>query len=401
MRCAVLLLALAAAGCGPSLKHELIDVAMRSAYRPPTLRPAKGSAFELLAGDFHCHVSPPDNSSHVARGLDETIELARKERLDFVVLTPHVASRFFLDEEGREEMIARQRGLRAELDRRDHGGVSFFVGFEYSDWQYGHAGTAFGDLEATLASVPVDAARADPGKFIERWIQSGGIVIINHPLLTPTAIQSWDLSWRPLTEEGPFPSDIDAVHRLAQGFEAYNVAVTHLRDRYLLREEEHSIRESIASFDREILRQKRRITPLGGSDSHSHHLRAPSFVLARGRSEAAIREAVINGRTCVRSPEACSLFARAPDGAVVGVGGAISADRIEVWLAAEPPRDAKRQSAEIVISGQGSVRARVREAQTIAVPKNECTLVRARVGAGFSGPIYVNCPFAGEHLATR
>ena len=50
----------------------------------------------------------------------------------------------------------------------------------------------------------------------------------------------------------------------------------------------------------------RRLIPVGGSDSHTHHLRATTFLLSRGRGEAEIRDALVSGRVCVRGPEACS-----------------------------------------------------------------------------------------------
>lgn len=51
----------------------------------------------VLAGDLHWRVTPPDDPTDVTRGLERTIELARREKLDFVVFTPHVGARFYLD----------------------------------------------------------------------------------------------------------------------------------------------------------------------------------------------------------------------------------------------------------------------------------------------------------------
>lgn len=387
--------------CSP-LKHAVVDAAMLSAYRAPALRVVTGDAaapaLELLAGDFHCHVSPPDGASHVGRGLEDTVKLARREQLDFVVLTPHVRARFFQNPAAREELLAEQRTLREDLRNSDRGSVQFFVGFEYTDWGFGHVGTAFGDLEQTLEGLSIDTAHAEPEKFFERWIASGGILIINHPLLQPVdtfiPIQTWDLSWRPLHEEGPFPPEIEAAHRLAQGYEAYNLQMAHLRDRYLLGEEERTLIDTIAAYDREIVRQERRITPVGGSDSHSHHLRASTFVLSRGRTAAAIREAVVAGRTCVRSPEACSLLARDARGNVAGIGGTLDGvTRVEAWVAAEP-RSEKHEGIELIAGAERRSGLRAKEVVTIEVPAGKCTLLRARVGAGFSAPIYLNCPFA-------
>src|SRR5947207_1451724 len=92
------LIACALAGCGVD-RHTAVDLAMGSAYRPPGVdvaqRPASArerdaESLQLLAGDFHCHVSPPDWDQEANRDLAGTVTLAKKEHLDFVVLTPHV-----------------------------------------------------------------------------------------------------------------------------------------------------------------------------------------------------------------------------------------------------------------------------------------------------------------------
>src|SRR4051812_13717354 len=90
-------LALGATACGPSTAHSVVDMVMTSAYRPRpqvfarslAASPEAGGAaaapvYELLAGDLHCHVLPPDSPQEVNRTLDETIDLAARERLDFV-----------------------------------------------------------------------------------------------------------------------------------------------------------------------------------------------------------------------------------------------------------------------------------------------------------------------------
>ena len=389
-----------AAGCGLSgLRHGVVDEVMKGAYRSPKLAPPiERGGLRLLAGDFHLHVAPPDRGPHVVRSLEATVALAEREGLDFAVLTPHFRAPFFQDEEARVRAVAELRDLAARLERLERpegGGASFYVGFEYTDWVSGHAGAMFGDLEAILAELPVAATRAAPERFFERWVETGGLLVINHPFLLPldTAIPvaTWDLSWRPLHQPGPFPPEIEALHRLAQGWEAYNLQIAHLRDRLLLDDEERSLLDILAAMDREILRAERRIAPVGGSDSHSHHLRATTFVFARENSAEAIREAVVEGRTCVRSREACSLFVRSP-GATVGVGGSLSGvTEVEVWIAAAPWRD--RGRAELIVRGEPRP-LEPREVTRVEVPEDRCTLIRARVGAGFSGPIYVNCPFA-------
>ncbi len=98
-----------AVACNHFDHHTVVDLAMTSAYRPADVEfndlkeHGPGSAdpdevaahFQILAGDFHCHVSPPDWNQEANRDLAETVVLAKKEHLDFVVLTPHVRARFF------------------------------------------------------------------------------------------------------------------------------------------------------------------------------------------------------------------------------------------------------------------------------------------------------------------
>lgn len=74
--------------------------------------------YQVLAGDLHTHVLPPDPAWHVSRGFDETATLAEREDLDFVVLTPHVPSRFFVDADDRAWVRAAQAELRARIAER-------------------------------------------------------------------------------------------------------------------------------------------------------------------------------------------------------------------------------------------------------------------------------------------
>src|SRR6185295_9647533 len=165
-------------------------------------------------------------------------------------------------------------------------------------------GAAFADLRKILDEVPASIARQHPERFFERFVLSGGLLVVNHPLVTPLdsmfSIARADLSWRPFTAAGPFPPEISAVNHLAQAFEAYNLTATHLRDRYLLGDTEYTLQRTLGRLDQEIVAQQRRMTPVGGSDSHTHHLRATTFVLSRSRTEAGIHDALLAGRVCVR-----------------------------------------------------------------------------------------------------
>ncbi len=384
------------AGCGRPAAHYAVETAMSSAYRPAsdaTLWPlrAAGAPSRVLAGDMHCHVSPPDHPLEASRDPAATVTLARDEGLDFVVLTPHVAARFFEHEEGRGAVLAEQDHLRSELAARSDGRTLFVIGMEYTDHEYGHVGAAFADLRAVLADVPADEARAHPARFFERFVARGGFLVINHPLSTPLdssiGIARADLSWRPFTSAAKVPEEIAAVTRLALGVEAYNMVVTHLRDRYLLGDTPRTLLATMSRTDREILEQERRLVPVGGSDSHTHYLRPTTFVRAAERTEPAIREALAAGRVCVRSPEACSFEVRAPGGAWRGVGAS---------LGAVPALEARAAAGdvEVLVNGQPAATGSASEILDVPLSKQGCSVVRARVGDGFSAPIYVGCRFA-------
>src|SRR5262249_50175913 len=140
-----------------------------------------------------------------------------------------------------------------------------------------------------------------------------------------------DLSWRPWTRKMNIPREIETIDRLAQAFEAYNLTASHLRDRFLLLDPDATLRATMARLDREVSVQHRRMTAVGGSDSHEMHLRATSFVLAETRTEAGIRDVIVAGRTCVRDPAACSLVAHTSDRVEIAIGDAIDGvDALEV-----------------------------------------------------------------------
>ncbi|MFT3770259.1 MAG: hypothetical protein QM820_32930 [Minicystis sp.] len=384
--------ALASTGCNV---HAIERLAMASAFRPdPAWRahvkkPLAGDRYALLAGDMHCHVSPPDGDYDVTRSPAETVALAREEGLDFVILTPHLPGRFYLDPDLRDRASAAHAAMRAAFaEARD---TIFVPGFEYTDYHYGHVSASFADLGRVLAAVPVDVARAHPERFFEAWVADGGVLVVNHPLVTPLqsrfAAARADMSFRPWTSTAPVPPEITAVARLAAGYEAYNAAVSHMRDGFLLDDADLGLRGVLGRLDQEIAAAGRRIAPVGGSDSHTGYLRATTFVLAEARTEAAVREAILAGRVCVRSPEACSLEARAPGGSWVTVGGSVRGGPAIEVRASGGSIVIHRDGKPVALPGSGEI-ARV------DVPADRCALLRARVGEGWSAPIYVNCTFA-------
>jgi hypothetical protein len=394
-----------AVACNHFDHHTVVDLAMTSAYRPADVEftdakergPGSADAddvaahFQILAGDFHCHVSPPDWNEEANRDLAETVVLAKKEHLDFVVLTPHVRARFFLHESYRRRELDALAGLRDEIAKQGPGAPLLIVGFEYTDHRQGHLGFSFGDLAQLLARFSAARLEERPQDFVEGWVASGGLVVVNHPLVTPLdsmfEIGRVDLSWRPWTKAGPFPPEIEAANRLAQGFEAYNLTAAHLRDRYLGAPGPGTTQATLARIDQEILSQRRRLVPIGGSDSHEDHLRATSFVMASSRTTEEIRQAVLAGRVCVRDPRACSLRARTPKTAWQPLGAAfLNAPTIEV----------KARGEKILVLVNGHLAATPRSGEVAALPlgPNVCSLIRAEIDGGFSAPIYANCAFA-------
>lgn len=390
-RAAAFAVALLAAGC---TKSELLDFAMQTAPRPaPAAAPALAGHL-VLAGDLHTHVLPPDSGWHVSRGYEETLAIARAEGLDFVVLTPHVPARFFARPDKRAWVRETQAALRATVAAHPPGDLVVVVGMEYTDHRYGHVGLGFASIEDVLDEVPVEEARRRPEAFFERWTAHGGVMTINHPVLrgiphAPFRELTYDLGWRALfAHPPPVPPEIAFITEHAQTIETFNTSVSHLRDRYIVGDPDWTLRGGAHLADRVARTQHRRITPVGGSDSHSRWLRPTTWVLARSRNAEGIRDALVAGRTCVRGPQACSLSVRATGGPWATVGAS---------LASPPSRTLDVTSsggpATYYVNGAVAARAADGETASIAVP-GTCALVRAVVGESWSSPIYVDCAFA-------
>jgi hypothetical protein len=384
VRRAAILLCVLCTGCA---KQDLIDAVMMSAPRPERTWPARVEGFEVLAGDTHCHVSPPDHPSHVSRDLGAVLGLAREEKLDFVVLTPHVRARFFADPELREWFRLSQEQLRREIEALPKD-VLFVPGFEYTDYAHGHVGVAFGDPLGVLARHGAGELAARPELFFEELQRSGGLLVVNHPRVVPLDSlipeARADMSWRAYREPARwYPPEVAWITAHADAIETFNLGISYLRDRLVAGDTEVTARESQWLLDERITRERRRIASVGGSDSHGMHLRAVTWVLARGKDAASVREAIVCGRTCVRGPEACAVRARVPgDRRWVTVGGSLEGRSAELDL----PDD----DAEVFVNGgleRGHGRAR------FVVADAECSVVRVRVGASVSGPIYLGCGF--------
>lgn len=381
---------------GATMSHAAVDLMMIQAPRPPAgwrESVVPPTPYLLLAGDLHCHINPPDWSDHVARHLPETIRLAQEEHLDFISLVAHVFSDLYRDRETPLRLAAALADLQATVDARPDDGLILDVGVEYID-PSGHFGMVFGDVRAALLDTPHDVAVAHPEAFINTFADRGGLLVVNHPLLTPS--RSWvplgslDISWQPFTGRPPFRPEIAAVDARADAFEAANLFVSAVRDRFLLGDSEDSTRRVLGRLDREILARKRRMTPVGGTDSHSFYLRPMTFVLATQRSREAIHDAIQAGRTCVVQPAACTFEVRAEGSeAFSPVGSSLHATtRVE----------ARASGRAVVIYRDGEQVATPAGGQvvSIAIAPGQCSVLRATVDGGYSAPVYVNCPFASK-----
>jgi hypothetical protein len=396
------MLLVTAAACN---HHTAVDLAMTSAFRPAVFEfddsrdrglgiagaDDADAHVRILAGDFHCHVSPPDWDQEANRDLAETVVLAKREHLDFVVLTPHVGARFFLSEIYRRQELGALAELRDEIAKQGPGAPLLIAGFEYTDHRQGHLGFSFGDLAQVFTRFSVESLAERPQDFVTGWLATGGLVVVNHPLVTPLdsmfEIGRADLSWRPWTQAGPFPPEIEAANRLAQGFEAYNLTAAHMRDRYLSAPGPGTTQATLARIDQEVLAQQRRLVPVGGSDSHEDHLRATTFVLASSRTTEDIRQAVLAGRVCVRDPRACSLRARTAGGAWHLLGAAFrNAPVLDV--------KARGENIRVLVNGQQAATPRSGEVASLTLDPRVCSVIRAEIDGGYAAPIYANCAFA-------
>ncbi len=362
-----------------------IDVVALTIPRDASQARSPDPRWEILAGDMHCHVFPWDPRHHAARDLDATVRLARSEGLDFVVVTPHFWWVHWPEPWVAEHYRALHRDLHATLAARSSPELVLIPGIEYTDDTGGHTGLAFGDVDASLAAFE---RQRDPSDFFRTYVATGGLVTIHHPFLTPLRTrlpQAGDISWRPFTapDQAVAPA-ITTLDGLATQVETFNLGVSELRDRFSLDDHDASLRRAFAQIDREVPRRRRRMTATGGTDSHGSYLRPTVFVLAERRDRRAIREALMAGRTCVRSRAGCTFEASA-DSRSWGPPGSALEGVTEVYVRARGER------IEVLRDGVAVAHPRDGEAARVAVTPGRCTVLRATVDAGWSGAVYANC----------
>ncbi len=125
------------------------------------------------------------------------------------------------------------------------------------------------------------------------------------------------------------------------------------------------------------------MTPIGGTDSHSHFLRPSMYVLADERSPEAVRAAIVSGRTCVRAPQPCRFEVRVDGGPWGVVGSSLHGRRVEARLVG---------GGALVIDGRDAGHLS-HVARPVSLEAG-CHVLRAEAAGGSSGHTYVGCDWA-------
>jgi hypothetical protein len=381
-------------GACQSFFHYL---SLEAAYKPPPASKVQmNGTLRLWAGDMNFHISPPDDQSIVRRSMRESMELIARSGLDFVYITPRLRARFFDRAEEFERVrgswIMAQQTLASMLEPHP----LIMMGAEYYDERNGSVSILHADIPKTLSEASREELRAAPETFINLLALRGAVIILNHPLATPLAVPvdsplryaRTDHSWRPLTRPSTeFPRDILAVQSIYDGMEAYSIPVSVWRDQYVSENPTLSLTQVLNRMATESLRKQRRMVPTGGSDSRSNVIRATTFIAASERTPEALRRALLHGRVCVRSPTPCGVRVYPDDkgGEVYGVGDGIVAEHTVNFRWGNDEGDLYR-NGERLGTFEGNT--------TQAANRGECHIYQLYLNNGFSGPIYVNCPFA-------
>ncbi|MBP8196738.1 MAG: hypothetical protein KAY55_06170 [Deltaproteobacteria bacterium] len=382
---------LLSAGACQSLLSAL---STRAEYKPKSHKTVQMQGSQRLwAGDMNFHISPPDDPKRIRRSFNESVEMLSKSELDFVFITPQIPARFWDSVEQFERVRRDWQSLQATMSSMSDKLPLMMVGAEYVDDKNGSATIIGVDLPKALNEVSRDDLRANPTAFINLLWMRGALVFLNTPLATPLKApvdspqrySSIDRSWKPLTKPSAgYPKDILAIHNLYDGMEAYNVQISVWRDQYVQGDPTASLAAVMSRLDLEIIRKKRRLIPIGGSNSRGRSLRPTIYIAAPERTPEALRQGLTNGRVCVRSPLPCGLrvFADAQPVAA-GVGDHIVAQQhIDIrWEGGEGELFRNAESL-------GTFDGRTLQATS----RSECHIYRLVVDGGFSAPFFVNCP---------
>ncbi|HNN92236.1 MAG TPA: hypothetical protein PKI03_08210 [Pseudomonadota bacterium] len=376
-------------------------IGRNAAHKPPAassvqpVTPAGSPALKLWAGDANFQL--PEGDFKASLDLPKVLETIKKSGLDFVFFNPAVKSRFYDDQSTLDNTVQRWREMRQFLETIPDPKPLFLPGLQVVDKNNGTVSLLFLDLPTMTVDLKSKNFRQSPQLFFYSAKAFGALLFIDTPFATPVKVPvegpdrftSVDRSWRPITDGArdpkTFPPEIAAAEELAYGMEAYSIPVSVWRDQYGLDDPLFSLHATMRRMDDEILRRKRRMVPIAGSDSRQgKHLHPTMFIAAPSRTPQALREGLLRGRVCIRSPEPCAVRVYVDDeGLPQGVGASLRAkQRIELRWQGE---------GEVIRNGEsyGAFDGRA------TVPaESQCTVLRLVVDGGYSAPIYVNCPFA-------
>ncbi|HEY5933059.1 MAG TPA: CehA/McbA family metallohydrolase [Kofleriaceae bacterium] len=257
-----------------------------------------------LAGDIHMHVAPPDDSSDVRMAITEIADAARANQLDFVVLTPHLwpGRRGAAFDREWKALASDARAIRAPI---------MIPGVEWT--------TPLGHF--TVAGIDITQVGKD---FLASAHELGAFISVNHPFAVPTKLPAirashFDMSYRAWTATGARPTEAPL-----DGVEVFNVplALANLISRPGGKTGEE---RAWLEADRLARIERRRLTPVGGTDNHALHVVATTWVLAYEATETAILEALRAGATCIGGPEAGTFRATGDDGKLARIGDGVQA----------------------------------------------------------------------------
>lgn len=394
---AVAALALLGSGCTTMQTY----IGRNAAHKPPAastvqpVTPAGSAALKLWAGDANFQL--PEGDFKASLELPKVLQTIKKSGLDFVFFAPSQKSKFYEDQNTLDSAVQRWREIRQFLETVPEPKPLFLPGLQIVDRAHGNVSLLFLDFAAMTVDLKAKNFRQSPQLFYYSAKAFGGLLFIDTPFATPVKMPvdapdrftSIDRSWRPITDAGrdikSFPPEIQAADELAFGLEAYSIPVSVWRDQYGLDNPLHSLVASMQRMDEEILRRKRRMVPIAGSDSRQgKHLHPTMYIAAPTRTPQALREGMLRGRVCIRSPEPCAVRVYADDdGLPQGVGASVKA----------------KQRVELRWQGEGEVfRNGVSygafDSRATVPADSQCSVLRLVVDGGYSAPIYVNCPFA-------
>ena len=315
-----------------------------------------------IPGDLHMHVSPPDDPNDVAMSAAQIARAAKKQGMEFVILTPHMGR---MNAAARTRFAARWKKLAD--DARANTDVTLIPGAELGIPGLGHFGISGIDIGA-LGGDPLADARA-----------AGAFVVVNHPFAVPTRIPGievshFDLSYQPWSRGAKGWSDFDGVEVLNLPLSLANLVS---KPGGKTGEE-----RAFEAADLRARSEHRRVTVTGGTDNHRHVVVPTTWVLAADASEAAILTALRAGATCVGGPEAGDLRAHG-DGDAAGswarIGDSVHASqRVELrWTG----------KAELFVDGidQGE-----RDGGAKISVDNDVHTFRIAIGASRCGFVYAN-----------